>query len=48
MYYWAEAAKQEYQDALLALLNPIKDNQDEIHNIFENLQKDTDRLWLMI
>ena len=37
--YWAEAAKQEYQDALLALLDPVKDNQDEIHNIFENLRK---------
>lgn len=37
--YWAEAAKQEYQDALLALLNPVKDNQDEIHSIFENLRK---------
>lgn len=36
--YWAEAAKQEYQDALLALLNPVKDNQEEIHNIFENLR----------
>ena len=36
--YWAEAAKQEYQDALLALLNPAKDNQEEIHNIFENLR----------
>ena len=37
--YWAEAAKQEYQDALVALLNPVKDNQEEIHNIFENLRK---------
>ena len=36
--YWAETAKQEYQDALLALLNPVKDNQEEIHNIFENLR----------
>lgn len=36
--YWAEAAKQEYQDVLLALLNPVKDNQEEIHNIFENLR----------
>lgn len=36
--YWAEAAKQEYQDVLLALLNPVKDNQEEMHNIFENLR----------
>ena len=27
--YWAEEAKTEYQDALLALLNPVKDNQSE-------------------
>ena len=32
--YWAEEAKTEYQDALLALLNPVKDNQSEVTWIF--------------
>ena len=38
--YWAEEAKTEYQDALLALLNPVKDNQKEVHAFFEKLRKD--------
>lgn len=38
--YWAEEAKTEYQDALLALLNPVKDNQSEVHGFFEKLRKD--------
>ena len=38
--YWAEEAKTEYQDVLLALLNPIKDNQNEVHAFFEKLRKD--------
>ena len=38
--YWAEEAKTEYQDALLALLNPVKDNQNEVHGFFEKLRKD--------
>ena len=38
--YWAEEAKKEYQDVLLALLNPIKDNQNEVHTFFEKLRKD--------
>ena len=38
--YWAEEAKTEYQDALLALLNPVKDNQREVHGFFEKLRKD--------
>lgn len=38
--YWSEKAKKEYQDLLLAVLNPIKDNQDEIHDIFEKMRKD--------
>ena len=38
--YWAEEAKLEYQDVLLALLNPVKDNQNEVHAFFEKLRKD--------
>ena len=38
--YWAEEARTEYQDALLALLNPVKDNQNEVHGFFEKLRKD--------
>ena len=38
--YWAEAAKAEYQDVFLALLNPVKDNQEEVHAVFEKLRKD--------
>ena len=38
--YWAEEAKTEYQDVLLALLNPVKDNQNEVHGFFEKLRKD--------
>ena len=38
--YWAEEAKTEYQDALLALLNPVKDNQSEVQGFFEKLRKD--------
>ena len=38
--YWAEEAKKEYQDVLLALLNPVKDNQNEVHAFFEKLRKD--------
>ena len=38
--YWAEEARTEYQDALFALLNPVKDNQNEVHGFFEKLRKD--------
>ena len=38
--YWAEEAKLEYQDVLLALLNPVKDNQNEVHAFSEKLRKD--------
>lgn len=36
--FWAESARQEYQDAFLLSVDPQKDNQDEIRGLFENLK----------
>ena len=36
--FWAESARQEYQDAFFASIDPQKDNQDEIRGLFENLK----------
>lgn len=38
--YWAEEAKTEYQDIFSAFINPQKDNQQVMQNVFEKLNKD--------
>ncbi len=38
--FWAESAKEAYQAAFFASVDPKPDNQEEIRGIFENLKKD--------
>ena len=37
--YWAESAREEYQDAFFASVDPKPDNQEIVRGIFENLKK---------
>lgn len=37
--FWAESAKEEYQDMFLSFLNPKPDNQKEMQKVFENLKR---------
>lgn len=37
--FWAESAKEEYQDAFLASVDPKPDNQEIVRGIFKNLKK---------
>lgn len=36
--FWAESGEEMYQDAFIWALEPLKDNQKELKNLFENLQ----------
>ena len=37
--FWAESGEEKYQKTFLALLNPQKDNQEEMEKVFGNLKK---------
>lgn len=37
--FWAESAREEYQENFLAWLNPKPDNQEEMKKVFGNLQQ---------